>query len=187
MLQVNLIDEKKGDRNHRLPTKKSQLDPLKLGIENPEALNTYENSSRFQLQNKKGGICSSDQQYSYVFITSQSIRDANTDVTVRDLIEHRISQGYTANIVTIEEIYSNYSGIDEAEQLRNFIIDAYSTWNTEYVVLGGDVNIIPYRNLYNDQYIPSDMYFQCLDGSYNDDGDLYWGEPNDGPMVLMSI
>jgi subtilisin family serine protease len=181
MLQVNLIDEKKGDRNHRLPTKKSQLDPLKLGIENPEALNTYENSSRFQLQNKKGGICSSDQQYSYVFITSQSIRDANTDVTVRDLIEHRISQGYTANIVTIEEIYSNYSGIDEAEQLRNFIIDAYSTWNTEYVVLGGDVNIIPYRNLYNDQYIPSDMYFQCLDGSYNYDGDLYWGEPNDGP------
>ena len=147
MLQVNLIDEKKGDRNHRLPTKKSQLDPLKLGIENPEALNTYENSSRFQLQNKKGGICSSDQQYSYVFITSQSIRDANTDVTVRDLIEHRISQGYTANIVTIEEIYSNYSGIDEAEQLRNFIIDAYSTWNTEYVVLGGDVNIIPQKSV----------------------------------------
>jgi len=180
-LQVNLIDDKTDDRNRRLPVKKNGLDPLKLGIENPEALDTYENSSRIQLQNKKDGICTSDQQYSYVLITSQSIRDANTDVTVRDLIEHRISQGYTANIVTIEEICSNYSGIDEAEQLRNFIIDAYSTWNTEYVVLGGDVDIIPYRNLYNDQYIPSDMYFQCLDGSYNDDGDLYWGEPHDGP------
>lgn len=181
MLQVDLVNDKRDDRNPRLPVKLNGLDPLKLGIENPEALNTYENSSRIQLQNQKGGICSSDQQYSYVFITSQSIRDANTDVTVRDLIEHRKSQGYTAIIVTIEEIYSNYSGIDEAEQLRNFIIDAYSTWNTEYVVLGGDVDIIPYRNLYNDQYIPSDMYFQCLDGSYNDDGDLYWGEPHDGP------
>ena len=31
-------DEKKGDRNHRLPKKKSQLDPLKLGNRNPEAL-----------------------------------------------------------------------------------------------------------------------------------------------------
>jgi len=181
ILQVNLIDDKRDDRNHKPPVKKNQLDQLKLGIENPEALKTYENSSRIQLQNPKGGICSSNQQYSYVFITSQSIRDANTDVTVRDLIEHRKSQGYTAIIVTIEEIYSNYSGIDGAEQLRNFIIDAYSTWNTEYVVLGGDVDIIPYRNLYNDQYIPSDMYFQCLDGSYNEDGDLYWGEPNDGP------
>lgn len=180
-LQVDLMDEKTDEQNQRLPVNKNGLDPLKLGIENPEALSTYENSSRIQLQNKKSGICSPDQQYSYVLITSQSIRDANTDVTVRDLIEHRISQGYTANIVTIEEIYSNYSGTDEAEQLRNFIIDAYSTWNTEYVVLGGDVDIIPYRNLYNDQYIPSDMYFQCLDGSYNDDGDLYWGEPNDGP------
>lgn len=181
MLQVDLVNDKRDDRNPRLPVKLNGLDPLKLGIENPEALNTYENSSRIQLQNQKGGICSSNQQYSYVFITSQSIRDANTDVTVRDLIEHRKSQGYTAIIVTIEEIYSNYSGTDEAEQLRNFIIDAYSTWNTEYVILGGDVDIIPYRNLYNDQYIPSDMYFQCLDGSYNDDGDLYWGEPHDGP------
>lgn len=181
VLQVDLVNEKRDNwKNTQLPVRKSQLDPVKLGIENPEALDTYENSGKIQLQNKKGGICSSDQQYSYVFITSQSIRDANTDVTVRDLIEHRISQGYTANIVTIEEIYSNYSGVDEAEQLRNFIIDAYSTWNTEYVVLGGDVDIIPYRNLYYGQYIPSDMYFQCLDGSYNSDGDLYWGEPDDG-------
>lgn len=181
ILQVDLENEKTDDRNPRLPVKKNGLDPLKLGIENPEALNTYESSTNIELQNKKSGICSPDQQYSYVFITSQSIRDANTDFKVGDLIEHRLSQGYAANIVTIEEIYSNYSGTDEAEQLRNFIIDAYSTWNTEYVVLGGDVDIIPYRNLYNDQYIPSDMYFQCLDGSYNEDGDLYWGEPNDGP------
>lgn len=181
VLQVNLVEDKKTNWKPGLPVKKSSLDPVKLGVENPDALNSYDDSSRLLFDNNMNGICSSAEQYSYVLITSQAIRDANTDVTVSDLIEHRKSQGYTATVVTIEEIYSKYQGSDEAEQLRNFIIDAYSHWNTEYIVLGGDVDIIPYRNLYDGQYIPSDMYFQCLDGSYNDDGDLYWGEPNDGP------
>ena len=29
--------------------------------------------------------------------------------------------------------------------------------------------------------IPSDLYYQCLDGNFNSDGDGFWGEPTDGP------
>ncbi|MCX7727614.1 MAG: C25 family cysteine peptidase, partial [Chitinispirillaceae bacterium] len=37
------------------------------------------------------------------------------------------------------------------------------------------------RYLYTDgEQIGSDLYYQCLDGSYNSDGDKYWGEPTDG-------
>ena len=28
--------------------------------------------------------------------------------------------------------------------------------------------------------MPGDVYFSCLDGTYNFDGDSYWGEPTDG-------
>ncbi|MCP4600155.1 MAG: hypothetical protein GY847_06405, partial [Proteobacteria bacterium] len=78
------------------------------------------------------------------------------------------------------------SGTDNAEKMRNFIIDAYNDWETEYVLLGGDTNYIPSRSLYVSaydgidritRYIPSDYYFQCLDGDFNYDGDEKWGEP----------
>ncbi|MBA3043770.1 hypothetical protein FP804_01380, partial [archaeon] len=70
--------------------------------------------------------------------------------------------------------------------IRNFIIDAYLNWGIEYVLLGGDDEIIPHRGfyvdegLYWDEDIPSDLYYACLDGSFNHDNDNYWGEINDG-------
>lgn len=77
--------------------------------------------------------------------------------------------------------------MDQPEQIRNFITDAYNNWETDFVLLGGDTNVLPYRGLWVDAgsgyayHIPSDMYYQCLDGNYNSDGDGNWGEYNDGP------
>ena len=70
--------------------------------------------------------------------------------------------------------------------MRNFIIDAYNSWEADYILLGGDTNIIPSRGLWVDygqysDHLPSDMYYQCLDGNYNFDGDGFWGESTDGP------
>jgi subtilisin family serine protease len=179
-LRVTLKDENKKVKS-TIPVRKSGLNPSSLGVENPEVLETYENGTNTLSNGKNSGICSTVDEYSYVLITSQSIRDAKTEPTVNDLIAQRQAQGLSATIVTIEDILTNYTGIDDAEKVRNFIIDAYTNWNTQYVVLGGDVSIIPYRNLYSDgEFIPSDLYFQCLDGSFNSDGDTYWGEPTDG-------
>lgn len=134
------------------------------------------------------GICNPNDNFEYILITNQAIRDATTDLTVHDLISQKISKGLSATIVTIEDITANYSGIDDAEKVRNFIIDAYSNWGTQYVLLGGDTNIIPMRKLWSDSCflgpsdnIPSDLYYQCLDGNFNSDGDDKWGEVNDGP------
>ncbi|MBN1578830.1 MAG: choice-of-anchor D domain-containing protein [Chitinispirillaceae bacterium] len=157
---------------------------LYMSVENPEDLDSYEDGS----SNDGGGgvqplgICDPADSYRYVVITSAALRDATTDVTLRDLISHKQSHGISATIVTVEDIYAEYSGVDNPERIRNFIIDAYSNWETEYVLLGGDVGIIPVRYLYDDgTTIPSDLYYQCLDGTYNNDGDSYWGEPTDGP------
>ncbi|MEJ2657139.1 MAG: C25 family cysteine peptidase [Desulfobacterales bacterium] len=76
--------------------------------------------------------------------------------------------------------------------MRNFIKDMYANYGTQYVVLGGDCDgppedqVIPTRGCYahvgdyTDANIPSDLYFGCLDGSWNSDGDEFWGEINDG-------
>ena len=67
-----------------------------------------------------------------------------------------------------------------AESVRNYIRDAYAKWGVEWVLLGGDTDVIPARHgfvtFYTGEQIPTDMYFACLDGSWNADGDSLWGE-----------
>ncbi len=97
------------------------------------------------------------------------------------------------------EITANYSMYNDTQaKIRNFIRYANWEWGTDYVLLGGDAdrhpnneddNIIPCRCLYanetglplnNGQFeeddIPSDVYYACLDGNFNYDMDGHWGE-----------
>jgi len=153
-------------------------------VENIEMLKTYQDG---KIQGSyQRGICNPRQEHKWVFVTTSALANASTSPNVNDLVQHRQSQGFTTKVQTIEEVYSNYDGVDNAEKLRNFVIDAYNNWSTEFVVLGGDVNIVPLRQLYvyidpqTVDQLDSDLYFQCLDGEYNYDGDNQWGEPDDG-------
>ncbi|KYK24510.1 hypothetical protein AYK24_05995 [Thermoplasmatales archaeon SG8-52-4] len=89
---------------------------------------------------------------------------------------------------------------DEQARIRNFIRYAYTELGTKYVLLGGDAdfsdesqNIVPVRCIYanetglplSDEWfeeddIPSDVYYACLDGNFNYDGDERWGEDEIG-------
>ncbi|MBU0958739.1 MAG: hypothetical protein KKB31_02210, partial [Nanoarchaeota archaeon] len=96
-----------------------------------------------------------------------------------------------------------YGHNDDAAKIRNFIRDAYVTWNTEYVVLGGDADyaieegiwgidheteekIIPSKYLSTDMAAPSrvkilsDIYYACLGGSYDENGNGEFGTSDDG-------
>lgn len=100
-----------------------------------------------------------------------------------EYIEHYNSMGYRTRLVTVEYIYSQTTGIDEQEQIRNYIIKEYQDNGIMMVMLGGDVNIIPYRGLYCmvseeyvDEGIPADLYYAALDGTWNDNENSFWGE-----------
>ena len=126
----------------------------------------------------------------FLVITTAELVDTFTKLT--DYRSSYQGGGYTTHIETMENIEANYVGIDRAEKLRNYIKDSYQNYGTQYVVLGGDADgsmeeqMIPTRGVYAnvggdiDENIPSDLYFACLDGSWNGDGDEFWGEPNDG-------
>ncbi|PNX49946.1 MAG: hypothetical protein BV456_08380, partial [Thermoplasmata archaeon M8B2D] len=126
--------------------------------------------------------------FEYVIITTQDlINISGVSYTFDDLLNYRRSQGLNCTIKTVESIIDEYNGIDVAEKIRNFIKDAYINWNTRWVLLGGDKEKVPVRYLYDidgiqndEEVIASDLYYQCLDGNYNYDGDGFWGEKNDG-------
>lgn len=183
-LELEITTKPANSKTMKTASFPKRIDTKALGIENPEVLDTYKSAENAVTGSAKLGICNSSDSYSYVVVTNTAIRDATTDYTIRDLVSRRQAQGFTATIVTIDAILAGYTGTDNAQKLRNFIIDAYTNWETQYVLLGGDVSIIPMRKLYQTleggEEIPSDLYYQCLDGTYNYDADNYWGESTDG-------
>jgi hypothetical protein len=98
-------------------------------------------------------------------------------------------KGIRTRIVSLEEIYAAMDGRDEPEQIRNYIIQEYEENGISIVSLGGDVSIVPYRSLYcwaqegYEDDLPSDMYYACLDGTLNDDGDDRWGEVGEDDLL----
>jgi len=98
-------------------------------------------------------------------------------------------KGIRTRIVALEEIYATTEGRDVQEQIRNYIIQEYEDNGIQMVSLGGDVSIVPYRNLYcwaqegYEDNLPADMYYSCLDGTLNDDDDDRWGEVGEDDLL----
>ena len=79
---------------------------------------------------------------------------------------------------------------DTSAKIRNFIRFAHTEWNTQFVLLGGDAELIPPRRLYGyisnwsngktmkpiQAHIVSDHYYAALNGTWNDDYDANFGE-----------
>jgi hypothetical protein len=90
---------------------------------------------------------------------------------------------------TVIKTFTDIGGSD-LESIRNYIKDAYIQLGIEYVLIGGDNTVVPAPMLwvsgmdenvtYYEDIMPSDLYYACLDGPYNNDGDNKLGEPNDG-------
>jgi hypothetical protein len=123
----------------------------------------------------------------YIIITSEALSPS-----FEEFIKWKRLKGVAIELVTIENIYSNYTGdlisgiYDNAGKIRQFLKDAYNNGNgIEYALLAGD-KTFPIRYGYcrentTDGYyiIPTDLYFSDFDGDWNVDGDNFYGEPND--------
>jgi peptidase C25-like protein/VCBS repeat protein/flagellar hook capping protein FlgD len=92
------------------------------------------------------------------------------------LADWKTASGVPAAVRTLSFIREQYpTAVDDPERVRMFIRDAYSRWGTRWVLLGGDTEILPARiahvEFLDDQFVPTDLYYSCLDGNWNADGD----------------
>ncbi|MGB2770564.1 MAG: C25 family cysteine peptidase [Candidatus Zixiibacteriota bacterium] len=83
------------------------------------------------------------------------------------LVEWHNQKGVRDTVATVDWIYANYSGSTDQQKIRNFIIDANSTWGTMYFLLGGEHETVPfqYRN-YSQGSIPSDQYYSDFNDNW---------------------
>jgi hypothetical protein len=109
------------------------------------------------------------------------------------LKDWKTRKGVPAAIETIEDIVATYPGTDDAEQMRNCIIDYYLNQSTMWVAVTLSGTKARYRGCYGrvggttDTGIPCDLYFADLDGDWNADGDSYWGETTDGVDMYPDV
>ena len=118
--------------------------------------------------------------YDYLLVTRSALM-----ADFAPLVSQKTAGGLAVKTETVENILASQPGVDDAEKLRNYIIYAYQNWGIQYVLLGGDVDTAPYREGYGsaggeEDGLPCDLYFACLDGTWNSDGDALWGETTDG-------
>jgi hypothetical protein len=200
-LTVNVKTEADASDNSLFRGLEKDKEEAMKKVDNPEVADTYPSESEYSPL---------DIQYNLVIITSESLKDDFVP-----LKEFHDAEGTKTLIYTVEAIITDpdywVTGKwgdanpdnpfietpvtdnielfnDTQAKIRNFIRYAYTILGIEYVLLGGDNDTIPARDLAiwyqygGDHYtiIPSDLYFTCLDGPFNSNCNEYWGEVKDG-------
>ena len=151
------------------------LDRIKKLVQNPDLIRMYP---------KK--IVDNDSYQLLIISPSQFISDFS------ELIYLYKVRGLKTKIISTDSIYASSTGQDSPEKIRDFIIQEYQNNSIEYVLLGGDVEHIPYRGfychvqsstVYEDYDIPSDLYYSALDGNWNTNGNNKWGEIGEDDLL----
>jgi hypothetical protein len=136
-------------------------------VDNPQAVASY------AAEGVRG-----DRSYDLLILTTPALVSA-----FQPLKDYHDANGVLTEIRTTDDV-----GSTNPDDVRDYIRDRYLGDGIKYVIIGADDDIIPAKDLYVEtgpggyvEYsMPADIYFGCLDGTYNYDGDSYWGEPTDG-------
>ena len=123
---------------------------------------------------------------------------------VRNFMNFKINEGFVVKVETVEDIKKNYSGVDLAEQIRNYLKDKIADDSPTYTLLigtpynkddetsistGGDIPmryVYPFYdelNNYYDYSYPTDFYYCDLKGDWDKNGDNHYGSWNNDEIV----
>ncbi len=170
---------------HTSPDTKAVKALDNMAFLNDQALKLADNKTMDQAYpNRKPATPDS---YDLLIITTTAFKNSFSSLQANYLKE-----GFTSLVVTRDSINLTMTGMDVPEKIRNFIIQEYQTHGIQYVLLGGDVELIPHRGFYcyvtsgsgySDQNIPADLYYSALDGNWNTDGDAFWAEPGEDDLL----
>ena len=166
----------KADQSRKLWLTGDNAQRVKSLAQNPEMLETYNTRGR-----SVGG-------YDLLVVTTAPYVNA-----FDEYVTFYQARGLRVRVVDLANIVSSMEGRDDQEKLRNYIIQEYEENGIIMVNLAGDVPAIPYRGFYcyvtsgggdqEDSSIPADMYYACLDGTWNDNNDNKWGEIGEDDLL----
>jgi hypothetical protein len=132
-----------------------------------------------------------DSLFEYVIVTGEGL-----DSVFQRLADWKTQKGVPAMVRTVEWMYANYPGRDQAEQVRNYLKTLPDS-GVKYVLLAGDVNVVPFRKAFamncecgamvREDSLPCDLYFADLDGSWDANGNNVFGEVDDSVDLYADL
>ena len=171
-LTVIVNTEKNGGNNDLFRNLQKDSSEILRKVDNQLTVNSY-------AEKPTSTILSGN--YDLMILTTEDLKN-----NFEPLKNKHISQDIVTEIKTLNDI-SIFPDSVTPEDIRDFIRDEYVNSGIEYVLIGGDDDVIPAKALWvqawtggDTTFMPSDLYYACLDGTYNYDEDEQWGEPSDG-------
>jgi hypothetical protein len=117
--------------------------------------------------------------YDYLVITTPELYNA-----AQSLVSYRQSQGLVTAFADIATVLANTGGTTPADKLRNYLIGEYINAGFTYLLLIGDIDLIPIAYLTPEpngfETVPSDFYYSDLSSNFDSDNDGKLGEYNSG-------
>lgn len=161
----------------------TQMNPLFRNLEKDkyQVLKKIDNPSMITTYTKPVSKPTTSEDFDLLILTTSELKNS-----FKPLKNAHDSNGIKTEIKTLNDIKQNPDEVTP-EDVREYIRKKYRENNIEFVLIGGDSDVIPTRNLWvmawsggDTTNMPSDIYYACLDGCYNYDEDNRWGERNDG-------
>lgn len=121
----------------------------------------------------------------YVIITTEDLKDSFTP-----LLEWKTQKGLTTQLITVEEIYKNYTAQTQPEKIKKYLAEQYGQ-RLVYVLLGGSAQSVPTQKCFGeihltdgiktDKTIPTDLYYSCMKEplDWDRNGNKIYGEVSD--------
>ncbi|HEX7319113.1 MAG TPA: C25 family cysteine peptidase [bacterium] len=129
-------------------------------------------------------ISERNESYDLLIITSQTLANASY---IQELVNWKTKTGL-GTIVKTPSDFSSLSGRDDAEKMRNFIKYYFDNYGIQYVLLIGDIDILPYRLVeWRSSDICSDLYFSALEGNWDGNNNSVFGEAEDDVDLYADI
>lgn len=109
--------------------------PLRYNPLNEEVQTVEDIKVQLTYEEPETALCSGNDEYDLVIISPEMFSE-----DLQELIDHKNSYGIKTYLKTTEEIYNEFTGVDEPEQIKYFIKDALDTYDIDYVLLVGGLN-----------------------------------------------
>ncbi len=131
-------------------------------------------------------------EFEYLVVTNSDM-----DTVFQRLCNWKTKKGIKAVTRNIDWITNNYSGRDNQEKIRNYLKTLYPDSGLVWLLLGGDVDIVPTRKAFamacsarmhpREDSLPCDLYYSDLDGTWDLNGNNVFGEIEDSIDLFPEI
>ncbi|MFP4458819.1 MAG: C25 family cysteine peptidase [Candidatus Zixiibacteriota bacterium] len=123
--------------------------------------------------------------YDVIFVVTEAYQELWSDHSI--LLRQK---GLRDTMIVFEDAVTTMPGRDYPEKLREMIKQTYLETGASFLLIGGDIEIIPSRWLFamysdggvrdNEDHLHSDLYYADMDGDFDANENDLFGEVDDG-------